>query len=236
MFNLIQIILGILVLILSVAWVINDDGYEPKIVFITAIAALLGAIAIKIKSRVNNSSDSEGNPQHASSESAVELIQMIKSYDYHLRKAKTIYLPLAVIVGMIIILWSISEINESIISGYDRFLSGDTLLESQKIYDYSRFKNREELVQERAEMLIIALIGGGFFLYIFIMPLILEGICKSFYKKTKYISERLDFKEISEEVNYNLKNYEFLNKEIVDILIKNFTRVTKECYMHNIIH
>ncbi|MDX9987927.1 hypothetical protein [Thiothrix unzii] len=215
-----------------IADILNNTYFQ----LILALASLIGGYtSIKQISTTDSFKDKKSKPSNENQKNPHDISIMIKKYDYHLYKAKTIYSAILAISITIFIGSQLLKVNNNIIDGYDKLTRGEELSESQKQFQYNLEQSREDLRIERNQMILIIVIATIIMFYIFIRPLILEQICKSLHNKTKYISERSDFRNLSESVNNDLKNYEFLNREVVDIVIKNFTRITKECYLHNLV-
>lgn len=248
MTNLINFLLSLIAVIMSVAWVVEASGYEPKIAVITCLVAFVvtskkiftestlsdNKYLNKFKGMFVYVDDSSNNTL-----SSNELIRLIKKHDYYLYKANTLYSPILItIIFFILTFLSVSHFHDTL-DGYDKYLKGVELSESQKKFNYEGFNGegpptREQFVKERKQALVAGVLIFTFMAYIIIKPFIAKRIYSNLVEVTKNIYNREDFKEFSHEVNDKLKTYDFLNSEVKLLVIQNFTRVYKECFLVNI--
>lgn len=223
---------------------------DPSWTGIGAITGIIGTVVAIIAFKKRNSYKIDSDLSHSkfnnlqsisySQTSAYDMAIIIKRYDYHFYKAKTIYSVILAITLMIFTSWHMINLNESIVNGYEKYLQGEKPKGNQEKIKYENFvnsgiKNKEALTIERNQMTLIVNFIVIMIYYLLLRPFILERICISLHNKTKYVSERPDFKVFSKDINLYLKNYHFMNKEVIGILINNFTRITKECYIHNVV-
>ncbi len=219
--NTVKLTLSFLAVILSLIWMINENGYEPKIVFVTM---LLGFITFYVKyteksnlfesfkKSNKNETETKSFPSH------IEISITIKKYDKFYYKARKYYFDFFMVILLVALSYALIQNNKKIVGNYERFLKGEVVENFSEDFIYKKNGNLKTLGEfrvERNQIVAIIVVALLFFFVIFIKPSVLSLISKMLRKKLKFVYLLDNFEEYSIKTNEHLKSYQFLTEEIL---------------------
>lgn len=218
---------------------LTDQGYEPKIVFITM---LLGFFTFFVKYTDKNKKISKPVKKPLTGNnlpSPIEISETIKKYDKLYYRVGKYYFDIFMVLLIILITYGSIKNNERMVENYEKYLSGEVLENFSEDFLYNEnggLKTVEEFKVDRNQIVAIFVIGLLFFFSIVIKPAVLNFISKRLRKKLEFVYMQDDFEDYSIKTNEYLKNYQFLVEAILLDVIYCFTRVTQNCFLHDLAH
>lgn len=242
MINTIKLTLSFIAVILSLIWMIKDEGYEPKIVFVTM---LLGFITFLMKYFESKNVFEKTEKlrrkelQNGSPPNPLEVSRIIQKYDKFYYRASKYYFDIFMVLLLVAYSYASIQNNKNIVSNYESFLNGEKVENFSKDFIYKENgeqKTLEEFRVGRNQVVLIMGIALFFFLAIFIKPSVINIISKRLRKKLEFVYSLDNFEEYSLKTNQHLQSYQFFSKAILLEVVRCFTRTTQECYLHHLAH